>query len=161
MKVSERIVFVSGCAALVLLQLIFALGWIYGAPALASGLQNEFSEYANDRGLIQFQISAPLVILQLILIEIIYLLWLVHRNRMFSPRVDKWVKLLVMTTLALSASFIAIGIWLSIKQTLPPIVLFGLMGCALGSFSVAMVTQSLLGLLRKATHVSQELEGVI
>jgi hypothetical protein len=80
---------------------------------------------------------------------------------MFSKSVFKWVRRLAGTGLALAASIAAIGIWLSYKNTLPPLVFLILVGSFLLVTAVSLVTITLFGLLKRATSVSEELEGVI
>jgi xanthosine utilization system XapX-like protein len=80
---------------------------------------------------------------------------------MFSSTAQKWVRVLSYNAGALSASFAAILIWLNIKNTLPPIIgLVLLLGFFL-PLAVALVTRTLLVLLKRATAASEELEGVV
>ena len=130
-------------------------------PAWASGLSATYDEFAEDEHWLQTIVSAPGVCFEFIALEVAYLLWLVHRDRMFSARVYKWVNLLGVTFLALAGSFVAIGTWLAIKETLPPAAALVLAAFSIVAAAVGLVTRSLLVLLRRATNATQELEGVI
>jgi hypothetical protein len=130
-------------------------------PVWADHLVEANPEYRSQSTVIRPLISAPVAIFELIALEVAYLLWLVHRDRMFSARVFKWVNLLGVTFLALATSFIAIGAWLTIKETLPPAVALVLAALSIVAAAVGLVTRSLLVLLRRATNATQELEGVI
>lgn len=161
MKKLDKATFVGGYGALTLLAFSGAIGLALFVPAISGGLAATYSEFANDQAVIAALLSAPVIAAELIIAEIMYLLWLVHKDRMFSARVYKWVQLLVATTLGLAGSFVAIQVWLSQKGTLPPFYLFALVILTLISIAVALVTRSLLGLLRKATSATEDLEGVI
>ena len=160
MKVSK----LSGYAAiatLALLILLTTVGLVFVVPAISQGLVTEFSEYANDRWAIQGLLSVPVALTAFTFAEIIYLLRLLNTSEILSDSAFKWVKLLAFTTLALAVSILMIFIWLMGKNTLPPAVAIVLIGSFLLAQAVSFVTFSLLGLLKKATRATQDLEGVI
>ena len=146
---------------LVLLICIGAVAEILFVPAWINGLEQRFAEYSNEGGVLMLLLCTPLVLVQFTLLEICVLTVFIHRDRMFSPRVFKWVRLLVVTTGLLALSFLNIILWLAGKNTLPPAVLFVLATLSLTAAAVGLVTWSLLALLKKATTAAAELEGVI
>lgn len=161
MQGAGRFIYMLASVVLWVLVLIgFAFHFAF-VPALSHGINQEFEEFANDRWLIQGLITAPVIFGQILLLIIIFLLRRIRAEQMFSTSVYKWVRLLAVDALALAASFVTIFVWLNIKNTLPPAIGIVLLVAILLSLAVSLVTASLLGLLKKATDVSQELEGVI
>jgi hypothetical protein len=131
------------------------------APFLASALVSEYSDYANDFWIIAGLISLPILLAESMLVIILVLLRRIRIDQMFSSTAHKWVRVLSYNAGALSASFLAILIWLNVKNTLPPIVgLVLLLGFFL-PLAVALVARTLLVLLKRATAASEELEGVV
>jgi hypothetical protein len=80
---------------------------------------------------------------------------------MFSVSAQKWVRLLSYNASALAVSFLVILVWLNLKNTLPPAVGIVLVVGFILPLAVALVTRTLLVLLKQATASSEELEGVI
>lgn len=146
---------------LILLALAGLFAIFILVPQLSLELASRYSEFSNDEPIVRVILTVPIVISIAVFLEVMYLQRLVHLDRMFSPRVYKWVKLLTITPLALAASFFLIGLWLSWNQTLPPFYLFAIVALSVFSLAVSMVSNSLLGLLRCATSASEELEGVV
>jgi hypothetical protein len=131
------------------------------APFLASTLASEYGEYAKDFWVITGLLLAPVFLAESLLVIILVLLRRIRIDQMFSSTAQKWVRVLSYNAGALSASFAAILIWLNIKNTLPPIIgLVLLLGFFL-PLAVALVTRTLLVLLKRATAASEELEGVV
>ena len=157
----EKLTYLLGSAILWLLILIGLVVLVLFIPVNVSALQNTYQEYSGDGLTIQILLSVPVLIGQLILFEVMYLIRLVHRNQMFTNRAFKWVQALTISAFALAGSIGVIAIWLSNKNTLPPFVLMVLAVSFLLVLAVALVVISLLGLLKRATEASQELEGVI
>ena len=160
-KFNEKINAGAGYVLLAVLALFGLLGLALFAPAWAEGLATRYREFTGDQGFIQTLISAPILAFEFVVFEVTYLLWLVHRDRMFSTTVFKWVRLLSISSFAMAAAFVAIGAWLATKNTLPPAIGFVLAGLTLTSLAIASVTKSLLTLLEKATITKRDLEGVI
>ena len=161
MKITDRLAVIGGFVTISISALLGILTLAFVLPVWARGLAMSYSEYSSDHNSMLVLTSAPVAIFELIALEVAYLLWLVHRDRMFSARVFKWVNLLSVTFLALAGSFVAIGTWLAIKETLPPAVALVLAALSIVAAAVGLVTRSLLVLLRRATNATQELEGVI
>ena len=157
----EKLTYLLGSAILWLLILIGLVVLGLFIPANVSALQNSYQEYSGDGLTIQTLLSVPVLIGQLILFEVMYLIRLVHRNQMFTNRAFKWVQALTISAFALAGSIAVVAIWLANKNTLPPFVAIVLAVTFLLVLAVALVVISLLGLLKRATEASQELEGVI
>jgi hypothetical protein len=157
----EKLTYLLGSAILWLLILLGLVVLGLFIPVNVSALQNTYQEYSGDGLTIQILLSVPVLIGQLILFEVMYLIRLVHRNQMFTSRAFKWVQALTISAFALAGSIGVIAIWLSNKNTLPPFVAIVLAVTFLLVLAVALVVISLLGLLKRATEASQELEGVI
>ena len=131
------------------------------APFLATSLASEYSDYANDFWIITGLLSSPILLAENLLVVILVLLRRIRIDQMFSSAAHKWVRVLSYNAGALSASFLAILIWLNFKNTLPPIIgLVILLGFFL-PLAVALVTRTLLVLLKRATAANEELEGVV
>ncbi len=160
-KPFEKLTHLFGSAILWLLILLGLLAHVLVIPANAYALQDAYSEYANDALTIQILLSLPVLFAQLVLIEILYLLRLIHRNRMFTDQATSWVRALTVTAFLLAGSIGIIAAWLFNENTLLPIVGFVLLTSFLLASAVGLVVISLLGLLRRATQAAQELEGVI
>lgn len=151
----------AGYSSLGLLAAIGVLGLLAIVPTIAANLATSFSEYQGDQVLISFLLGTPVAVFVIILIEVAYLFWLVNNDRILSPRVFKWVRLLSISSFALALSLLVIGLWLTAKNTLPRAVLFVLTALILLASAVGFVTRSLQGLLKKATDAAADLEGVI
>ena len=142
---------------LMLLGVLVALA----VPAVASEFVNEYSEYANDFWVIAGLLNVPILLAESLLAIILVLLRRIRVDQMFSAAAHKWVRALSYNAGALSASFVLILIWLSIKNTFPPIIGLILVIGVFAPLAVALVTRSLLVLLKRATYASEELEGVV
>jgi hypothetical protein len=161
MSIFERTTYRVGAITSWLLVLFGILGLTLVAPLLSESLSGAYSEYANDRWTIQFLLSAPVFLGTVFILEVLFLLRLAYKNEMFSNSSFKWVRLLAGTGFALSASIVAIGGWLSVKNTLPPLLALVIAVSFLLVTATSLVTLSLFSLLKRATFVSDELEGVI
>jgi hypothetical protein len=157
----ERFTYVLGSIILWGLIALAAIVLVTFIPVNSAALQGSYLEFSNDTLTIQTLLSVPVLIGQLILFEVMYLIRLVHRNQMFTNRAFKWVRALTISAFALAGSIGFIAIWLASKNTLPPFVAMFLAVTFLLVLAVALVVISLLGLLKRATEASQELEGVI
>jgi hypothetical protein len=130
-------------------------------PFAASWLVSEYSEYTNDFWIITGMLLAPALLAESLLVIILVLLRRIRVDQMFSVAAHKWVRALSYNAATLSGTFAVILVWLNIKNTLPPIIgLVLLIGFFL-PLAVALVTRTLLVLLKKATAASEELEGVV
>jgi len=158
---TQRITYLFGSITLWTLVLFGLVGVTLVVPIVSDSLAKQFTEYSNERWTIQALLSGPVILGIFLILEILLLLKLAKSNEMFSKSVFKWVRLLAGTGLALAASIAAIGIWLSYKNTLPPFVFLILVGSFLLVAAVSLVTMTLFGLLKRATSVTEELEGVI
>jgi hypothetical protein len=161
MKIFERITYRLGAITLWVLVFFGIFGLTFLVPLVSESLSSQYGEYANDRWAIQALLSAPVFLGTVFILEVLYLLKLAHKDQMFSNNVFKWVRLLAGTGFVLSASIISIGIWLSAKNTLPPAVALILLTSFLLATAASLVTLTLFALLKRATYVSEELEGVI
>lgn len=148
-------------SSLLALTALGVLGFTILIPAISAGLVNQFSEYSEDALTIQTLLTIPAVISTLVLIEVFILLGLISKKAMFTVSVYKWVRLLGLSTLLLSASISIVGVWLDFKNTLPPSVMFIILVGSLTALTVSLVTFSLLNLLKEAVAAKSELEGVI
>lgn len=141
--------------------MFFGVLTLIAVPFIASTLVAEYSEYTNDFWVITGMLLAPTLLAQSLLIIILVLLRRIRVDQMFSVAAHKWVRALYYNAAALSGTFAVILVWLNIKNTLPPIIgLVLLIGFFL-PLAVALVTRTLLVLLKKATAASEELEGVV
>lgn len=157
----ERFTYVLGSAILWGLIALAAIVLATFIPINSAALQESYVEFANDALTIQILLSVPVLIGQLILFEVMSLIRLVHRNQMFTNHAFKWVRALAISAFALAGSIGFIAVWLANENTLPPFVAMVLVAAFLLVLAVALVVISLLGLLKRATEASQELDGVI
>ena len=130
-------------------------------PALASELAAEFSEYRSDFIALVALLGTPVLIGLAILTIILILLRRIRHDKMLTSISFGAIKGLIITTSALSASFVLIAAWLSFKNTLPPVILIVLAVFSLIALAVALVTSVLFGLLKQAVTNSKELSEVI
>jgi hypothetical protein len=143
---------------------VLMLGGVLGAlavPVLSAALTIQYAEYANDFWVITVMLEAPVAIAVTLLAIILVLLRRIRIDRMFTATSFKWVSALSYDALVLAVSFAVILIWLNIKNTLPPLVGMALLLAIVLPLAVSLVTRTLLGLLKKATAASVELEAVI
>lgn len=134
---------------------------LFIVPLLAVELASAYSEFSNEGLAIMALIGTPVLLGQTLLVIVLVLLRRIRADRVFAAASYKWVKLLAWNAAALAVSFGAILVWLSAKNTLPPLVLATLLIATLLSLGVALVTATLFGILRQATAVTEELEGLI
>lgn len=161
MKTKARLIFSLAHFALVVLGLMVLGALVVVVPASASSLSARFNEFAGESVTIAILLSTPLAVFLVVLGTTALLLRLVQTDRMFSERVFKWVNVLSLASFVQGITFIVVGTWFSNQGGLPPFYLFGLLFLSLLSVAVGLVTAALLQLLKKATAVSQDLEGVI
>jgi hypothetical protein len=154
---AAHIVAISVIWMLMLLGVLVALA----VPLVATEFVNEYSEYANDFWVIAGLLIIPILLAESLLAIILVLLRRIRVDQMFSPIAHKWVRALSYNAGALSASFVVILIWLNVKNTLPPIIGLVLLIGVFVPLAVALVTGTLLVLLKRATYASEELEGVV
>lgn len=134
---------------------------LFAVPLTSVSLASSYSEFSNEGLPLMALFGTPVLLGQSFLALVLLLLGRIRTDRMFSPKVNKWVRLLGWNAAAIAASFSAIFAWFATKNTLPPLVLLALIVAILLSLAVALVTASLLGILRRATAAKQELDGVI
>ena len=160
MNQSEKATRIAAIFVIWVLMLIGILVSI-AVPFAASWLVSEYSEYTNDFWIITGMLLAPALLAESLLVIILVLLRRIRVDQMFSVAAHKWVRALSYNAATLSGTFAVILVWLNIKNTLPPIIgLVLLIGFFL-PLAVALVTRTLLVLLKKATAASEELEGVV
>lgn len=143
-----------------LIVLGFAIHFTF-VPVISQSLATVYTEFANDQLLIAILLATPVALGQVMLFLIFALLRRIHSDRMLTPQAFKWVRFLIADAYALAGSGIALWAWLAIKNTLPPSIFATLLVCTLLALAVALVTTSLLGLLKNATEAKRELEDVI
>lgn len=160
MNQSDKATRIAAILVIWILVLFGALALI-AVPSITSWLVREYSEYRNDFLAITVMLSAPALLAQSILLIILVLLRRIRVDQIFSVSAHKWVRALSYNAAALSTTFLVILVWLTIKNTLPPTVALALVIGALLPLAVALVTRTLLVLLKKATTASEELEGVV
>jgi hypothetical protein len=130
-------------------------------PFVSSALVSEYVEYAHDFWPITVMLLAPALLAETLLAIILVLLRRVRVDQMFSVSAHRLVRALSYNASALSAAFVVVLVWLHLKNTLPPVIALVLL---IGSFvplAVALVTRTLLVLLKQATAANEELEGVV
>lgn len=130
-------------------------------PQVSLDLGRRYSEFSNQQSQIQLLLTLPILISIAVFLVVMHLQRLVHRDHMFSPSVYKWVRLIVVGALGLAGSFVVLIVWLTYRQALAPFFFLTLVALSVFCLAVAAVTSSLLGLLRRATLTSEELEGVV
>lgn len=144
-----------------LVLLLAGLGVLVIVPTISQSLSNQFSEFANDELLLRGMMSAPVVVFSGVIAIVLVLVSRIRKDRMFSSEAAKWVRLLIGTTAALGLVLVGDVIWLGGKNALPPFAFFTLAFLASVTFAASFVTAHLLGLLKKATSLSEDLSGVI
>lgn len=150
-----------GAIGVIWVLMLFGVLAAIALPFVASALVNEYREYANDFWVITGILLVPVILAETLLVIILVLLRRIRVDQMFSNSAHNWVRVLSYNAAALSVSFAVILVWLNIKNTLPPMVgLVLLIGFFL-PLAVALVTRTLLVLLKQATVASEELEGVV
>lgn len=161
MKTKVQWVFSVTYTALVLLGVLVLGALVFVVPASAKSLSERYTEFAGESATIAALLSAPLTIFLFVIAIIVFLLRLVRTDQMFSNQVFRWVNYLALASFLQALGFIVIGLWFSYQSGLPPFYLFGLVFLTLLSVAVGLVTVALLELLKRATAVAQDLEGVI
>lgn len=156
----EKVAHMSAIGIIWVLMLFGVLVSI-AVPFVASSLVREYSEYANDFWVIAALLVFPILLAESLLAIILVLLRRIRVDQMFSTLAHKWVRALSYNAAALSLSFVAILAWLNVKNTLPPIIGLVLLIGFFAPLAVALVTRTLLVLLKKATIANEELEGVV
>lgn len=159
----NRIEKASRVGAVVVITLLMTFGALamVAVPFIAASLASQYSEYASDIGTITALLVTPVIFSETLLAIILVLLRRIRIDQILTPRSESWVRALTYNAGALSLSFLAILVWLANKNTLPPSVALLLLIALLLPLAVAMVTRTLLGLLRRATTANEELEGVV
>ena len=160
-KSSRRWDWMASAGVIWILILIGLGGLVVLVPTLASELSGEFSEYRGDFLILVFLLGVPVVISLGILGLILLLLRRIRLDRMLTEASYNPIRWLVRLAASLAGSFVLIGVWLSIKNTLPPVIAIVLAVFALISLAVALVTNVLFGLLKQAVAHSDELREVI
>lgn len=130
-------------------------------PIISTALVVQYAEYEYDFWVITGMLEAPVAIAVTMLVIILVLLRRIRIDRMLTETSFKWVRALSYDAFFLAVSFAVILIWLNIKNTLPPLVGIALILAIFLPLAVSLVTRTLLGLLKKATAASVELEAVI
>jgi hypothetical protein len=157
---TERAIQIGAIFVIWILMIIGVLVFV-AVPFVAGLLVDEYDEYANEFWPIVVMLVTPTLLAESLLVIILVLLRRIRVDQMFSIAAHKWVGALSYNAAALSATFLVILVWLSFKNTLPPIIgLTLLIGCFL-PLAVSLVTRALLVLLKNATAKSEELEGVV
>lgn len=150
-----------GAIGIIWMLMLLGVLVAFAVPLVASEFVSEYSEYANDFWVIAGLLIVPILLAESLLAIILVLLRRIRVDQMFSAIAHKWVRALSYNAGALSASFVLILVWLNIKNTLTPIIGLILVIGVFAPLAVALVTRSLLVLLKRATYASEELEGVV
>lgn len=161
MKHSSRVTAQAAQTVLWLLILIGLAGLVILVPALAGELTAEFSQYESDFVILVALLGLPVLIGLAILGLILVLLRRIRLDKMLAPATYGPIRWLVLASALLAGSFVLIGIWLIMKNTLPPVIAIVLAVFALVSLAVSLVTNVLFGLLKQAVAHSDELREVI
>jgi len=156
----EKMVHISAIGVIWVLMLFGVLVSI-AVPFVVSSLVDEYREYANDFWVISGMLFLPILLAESLLAIILVLMRRIRVDQMFSTLAHKWVRALSYNAAALSLSFVVILAWLNVKNTLPPIIGLVLLIGFFVPLAVALVTKTLLVLLKKATIANEELEGVV
>ncbi len=138
---------------------IFVLTWL--VPNLSQLLVDSWSEFENQRNLLQLLLSMPVVFAEALLGLVFYLNMLLLGKRIFDKSVNKWVWALAGSSFGLFISFLVIFRWLDYIGALPPIIAIFLFVSMLLTLALGFIVITLLALLKKATQAVQELEEVI
>jgi hypothetical protein len=161
MKHSSRVTAQAAQTVLWLLILIGLGGLVILVPALAGELTAEFSQYESDFVILVALLGLPVLIGLAILGLILVLLRRIRLDKMLAAATYGPIRWLVFASALLAGSFVLIGIWLTMKNTLPPVIAIVLAVFALVSLTVSLVTSVLFGLLKQAVAHSDELREVI
>lgn len=161
MEHSNRVTAYAAGSVLWILILIGLGGLLILVPALAGELTSEFSQYQSDFMILAALLGLPVLIGLAILGLILVLLRRIRLDRMLAPASYGPIRWLVLASALLAGSFALIGVWLAVKNTLPPVIAIALAVFALVSLAVALVTNVLFGLLKQAVAHSDELREVI
>ena len=144
-----------------ILILIGLGGLVILVPAIAGELTAEFSQYESDFVILVALVGLPVLLGLAILGLILVLLRRIRLDRMLAPASYGPIRWLVLASGLLAGSFVLIGVWLTMKNTLPPVIAIVLAVFALVSLAVSLVTNVLFGLLKQAVAHSDELREVI
>jgi len=149
--------------AIASIWVLITVGILAGAavPLISAGLSEQYTEYSKDFWVITGLLIVPVLLAETLLAVILVLMRRIRKDQMFSPAAHRWVRVLSYNSAALSLSFASILAWLNAKNTLPPVIGLALLTAIFLPLAVALVTRTLLGLLKKATEASEELQGVI
>ena len=134
---------------------------ILAIPQVSVGLEQRYSEYNGDAALIQSMLTGLVLLGQLGLVLVILLLRRINSKQLLDVHSVKWVNGLISSSLGLSIVFVALLIWLSLENTMPPGLGILLLVAVFGSLALALITQSLKGVLLGAIDAQDELTGVI
>ena len=137
------------------------LAEIVAIPQVSVGLEKRYIEYNGDAGLIQSMLTGLVLLGQLGLVLVVLLLRRINAKQLLVAHSVKWVNALISSSLGLSVVFVALLIWLSLENTMPPGVGILLLVAVFGSLALALITQSLKGVLLGAIDAQDELAGVI
>jgi hypothetical protein len=161
LKNANRVTGFVAQSVLWILILVGLGGLVVLVPVLAGELTSEFSQYQNDFLILVGLLGLPVVIGLALLVLILVLLRRIRLDSMLAPASYGPIRWLVLSSFLLAGSFVLIGVWLTMKNTLPPVIAIVLAVFALIALAVALVTKVLFGLLKKAVAHSDELREVI
>lgn len=149
--------------SIIVIWVLMILGGLLflATPLIASGLVDQYSDYAGDFWTITIMLAVPALAAISLLAIVLVLLRRIRIDAMFTTQTNGWVRALSYSAGVLSLSFAFIFGWLTMKNTLPPVIGAMLLIAFLLPLAVALVTRTLLGLLQRATAASEELEGVV
>ncbi len=98
---------------------------------------------------------------QAILMIVWKLVSLVAQKRVFSAAALPWVRAIIAISVGALALLIAAFVVANVLAYTPPLVMYGLIGLSLLCLTFALVMRTMLGLLRRATQLHDEMAEVI
>ncbi|AZS46128.1 DUF2975 domain-containing protein [Microbacterium oxydans] len=146
---------------LVLLALLSVLVEVAFLPQLGQSMVEVFPE--TEPLLVPGLIWGILVIAcgQAVLLIVWKLLSLVRRDRLFSESAFPWIRAIIGFSLGALAIVVVGFIAANAMGYTPPLVMYGLIGLALLCLAFALIMRTMLGLLRRATHLNDEMKEVV
>ena len=157
----ENVIRIGASVAIWALIVIFSIPTVL-MPVVLAGLLSEYQrEYSLDFLTLTVLVEIPMVLFIALLSIVLLLLRRISVDRIFSKTAHHLVRRLSYNAAILALSLVVIMIWLFTRNAFPPGALIVLTLGVLLFLAVALVSRTLLGLLKEATAASDELEGVI
>ena len=138
-----------------LLVLVFVI------PLNSDLFQSRFEEFRGDAGTIQFLTSLPVVCFITALFAITRLLSRIAYGGLHSHSAQRWVNVLVGSSLSVVGALIILSAWLTGQSAMAPIVGIAILAGMGVAASIGFITLALKNVLLEATSDHQELEGLV